>query len=118
MCLAWPCCITTCQHTLCNALQGVLTVCRRRICALARVSDFSMSDLYEPEPRRTNLILSALINACQFAEERQPLFDELRRKSELAYQEHEEALDERAELKAKIAAVRCANDLASRCRCR
>lgn len=59
-------------------MSGALNeLCRRRVCLVARVEDFSLADLTQPSAERFIRIMSALINLCQIREEREPFLTEM-----------------------------------------
>lgn len=77
------------------------------MCRIAKLDDVRMSDLYDPDPDRTIKILSALMNVCQFVIERSEFFVRLRNASALALKEQDAIAKEFADVKAKLAAVKC-----------
>ena len=72
----------------------------------ARVQDFCLRDLIFPEPERTRIILSAIINFIKFAEERATFLKTLRDQSVQAVEERERMIQSVAEMKQKIEEIK------------
>ena len=90
-----------------NAFLARLIETSQRLAHAARVQDFCMRDLALPEPERTRNILSAIINFIKFAEERGGFLKKLRDQSASALTERERMEQQAAELKQKIAEIKC-----------
>lgn len=70
------------------------------------VPEFSLNDLIRPEPGRTRMILSALINFARFREEKLVLFGELSKKSEEYNATRNELLEKNSVMTDDINAIR------------
>lgn len=79
---------------------------RTRFAEYARVTDFSAKDLYQPEPSRTQVILSAFINFVKFVQEWQPITSDFEESSFKLVEERDAVSKELAALEAQLAAAK------------